>query len=146
MTFPRLPWFLLCFAIGLSGLIARADDRAAPDKDRIYEASEVERLPKPKSAINPLHPFDLYQQKIEGEVVVGCVVHADGSVSDMVAKPATIKNEAAIKAPLTKAEAGRQFEAAAMYALYKCKFRPGRIGKQDVNVRMEITIPFVLKR
>lgn len=100
------------------------------NRTRVYSLAEVDRAPQLMVMARLAYPPDLKQQGIAGDVVVECVVDFDGSVRDPVVISSTRK----------------EFELPALQAVSKWKFKPGRKGKEKVNVRQELTVKFGPKK
>lgn len=118
-----LALLLVAAAFGASGTIE--DNRT-----RVYALAEVDRVPQLMVTTRASYPPELKQQGVSGEVVVDCVIDFDGSVRDPVVKSSTRK----------------EFELPALQAVTKWKFKPGRKGKEKVNVRQELTVKFEAKK
>lgn len=83
----------------------------------IIDNSLLDRKPTPRAQIPPQYPFELRSAGIEGEVVVEFVVDTNGQVRN----------------PVVVRSTQREFEAAALQAIAKWTFRPGRKGGRIVN-------------
>lgn len=119
-------------AIGsLAPVAAVADSGAVPDpRTQVYALADVDRPPKLIVERRPKYPTALNAEGVAGEVAIECVVDLDGNVRD----------------PAVKSSTRTEFELPALQCVSKWKFRPGRKGKQDVNVRMELTVKFQPKK
>ena len=94
----------------------------------VYEVGELERAPVPRLQGRPQYPFEARRSGLAGEVVIDCLIDAEGDVSDVIVVSSSHK----------------VFEAAAVAAVLKWKFRPGRRGGQWVITRMQFPIVFQL--
>jgi len=82
--------------------------------------------PSPRFQAKPVYPFEMRRAGITGEVVVAFIVDHRGNVRDATA----IRSSQ------------RDFEAAAVQAVGKWTFRPGRKNGQAVNTRMQVPVVF----
>ena len=92
----------------------------------IFDLKNLDQQPAVKFQANPAYPYELKRQGVTGEVLVEFVVDHTGNVREARAVRST----------------NSQFEAAAVQAVMKWKFRPGRKGGRNVNVRMHQPITF----
>lgn len=92
----------------------------------IYNPSEVDRIPRPVHQASPVYPIELKRQGVDGMVVLLFVCNKKGVVKDIKVR----------SSPNVK------FEAAAVRALRKWKFRPGKLDGKSVDVRMLIPFQF----
>jgi len=83
----------------------------------IIDNSLLDRKPTPRAQIPPQYPFELRNAGIEGEVVVEFIVDTNGHVRN----------------PTIVRSTQREFEAAALQAIAKWTFRPGRKAGRIVN-------------
>ncbi len=83
----------------------------------IIDQTLLDRKPTPRAQIPPQYPFELRSAGIEGEVVVEFIVDTNGQVRN----------------PTVVRSTQREFEAAALQAIAKWTFRPGRKGGRVVN-------------
>ncbi|MBI5766640.1 MAG: TonB family protein [Verrucomicrobia bacterium] len=107
--------------------VPSADDRmfrGAP----VYDIGQLDQTPVPKYQARPQYPFELRRQGITGEVLVDFIVDADGNVANAYARSSTRP----------------EFEAPAVQAVSKWRFRPGRKGGGDVHTHMQVPIAFTL--
>ena len=94
----------------------------------VFDLSKLDQQPVAKFQQRPQYPFEMRRAGIAGEVTVDFIVDAHGDV----------QNAYAIKS------SQREFEAAAVQAVNKWKFKPGRKGGRDVNTHMQVPIVFTL--
>jgi RNA polymerase sigma factor (sigma-70 family) len=95
---------------------------------QVYDISKLDQKPVARFQARPQYPFEMRRAGVSGEVVVDFVVDTNGDV----------QNAQAIRS------SQREFEAAAVQAVSKWKFKPGRIGERDVNTHMQVPIVFSL--
>jgi len=96
---------------------------------RVLDLSDLDRAPLARFQAAPEYPFEMKRGGMSGEVVVEFIVEANGSVRDAHAVRSS----------------QREFEAAAVQAVGKWKFRPGQKGGLNVATRMQVPIVFSLK-
>lgn len=94
----------------------------------IFDLKNLDQIPAAKFQAKPAYPFDMRRQGINGDVTIQFIVDSNGDVRD----PIVIKSS------------HREFEAPAIQAISKWKFRPGRKGGRAVNTRMQIPLVFSL--
>ncbi len=96
----------------------------------VYELGMVDSSPKLRRYIPPLYPPRARGKRIEGKVLVRCVVTADGRVKDGVVVSATPPG---------------YFEEAALAAIARWTFIPARYLGEKVPVYVDIPLSFTLK-
>ncbi len=94
----------------------------------VFDLSKLDQQPVAKFQARPQYPFEMRRAGIAGEVTVDFIVDSNGDV----------QNAYAIKS------SQREFEAAAVQAVTKWKFKPGRKGGRNVNTHMQVPIVFTL--
>ncbi len=94
----------------------------------VFDISKLDQIPQAKFRAKPVYPFDMRRAGISGEVVVEFICDTNGDVLNAFAVRSS----------------QREFEAAAVQAVSKWKFRPGRKGGRAVNTRMQQPISFTL--
>src|SRR5690606_28571315 len=92
----------------------------------LFNLADLDQPPTATLQSNPIYPFEMRRAGITGEVMVGFIVDARGDVREAYA----IRSSQ------------REFEAAAVQAVSKWKFRPGKKGGRNVNTRMQVPIVF----
>lgn len=92
----------------------------------LFDINNLDQVPQPKFRAQPVYPFEMKRSGISGEVTVGFIVNAAGDVQDAYAVKST----------------QREFEAPAIQAVMKWKFRPGKKGGRNVNTKMQVPIVF----
>jgi periplasmic protein TonB len=113
-----------------AGIITIPENRAT-DRFRgmeVFDISNLDQIPVPRFQARPQYPFEMRRAGIAGEVVVDFIVDTKGDV----------QNAYAIRS------SQREFEAAAVQAVSKWKFRAGRKGGRNVNTHMQVPIVFTL--
>lgn len=95
----------------------------------IFDPSKLDQQPVPKVRVQPQYPFEMRRAGITGEVLVEFIVDSNGDVRNAFAVRST----------------QREFETAAIQAVSKWKFRPGKKGGRAVNTRMQQPISFSLQ-
>ena len=93
----------------------------------VFDINTLDQKPTPRVQIQPQYPFEMRRAGIEGEVVVEFIVDTNGDVRN----------------PFIVRSTQREFEAAAIQAVSKWKFRPGKKGGRVVNTgRVQQLITF----
>jgi protein TonB len=92
---------------------------------KVFDLKDLDQAPVPRFKANPAYPFEMKRQGISAEVLVEFICDGNGDVRDA----RVIKSE------------NSAFDAAALDAINKWKFRPGKKGGRPVNARMQQ--PFV---
>lgn len=93
---------------------------------QIFDLSQLDQIPVAQSQMPPNYPYEMRRAGITGEVNVGFIVDLNGVVRDAYVINST----------------HREFEAPAVQAVSKWRFRPGRRGGKAVNTRMSVPIVF----
>lgn len=94
----------------------------------IFDLAALDQRPEARVRINPVYPFEMRRSGLKGDVVVGFIVDSNGDVRD----PYIIRSS----------NAG--FEEAAIQAVLKWKFKPGKKGGAAVNTRVAQPLTFSL--
>jgi protein TonB len=92
----------------------------------VFDLSNLDQAPVVKFQAKPVYPFELKRARVSGEVMVGFIVNTDGDVVEAYAVRSDV----------------REFEAPAIAAVAKWKFKPGRKGNRAVNTKMQVPIGF----
>jgi len=95
---------------------------------KVFDISMLDQTPVPKFQARPQYPFEMRRAGMAGEVVVDFIVDTNGDVQNAYALRSS----------------QREFEAAAVQAVSKWKFKPGRKGGRDVPTHMQVPIVFTL--
>jgi protein TonB len=94
----------------------------------IFDIKNLDQQPVVRARVPPQYPFEMRRAGITGEVLVEFIVDSNGDVRNAFAVRST----------------QREFETAAVQAVSKWKFRPGKKGGRSVNTRMQQPISFSL--
>jgi periplasmic protein TonB len=94
----------------------------------VFDISKLDQAPVAKFQARPQFPFEMRRAGISGEVLVDFIVDTNGEVRNAFAVHSS----------------QREFEAAAVQAVSKWKFRPGRKGGHAVFTHMQVPIVFTL--
>jgi len=94
----------------------------------VFDISKLDQQPQARFQARPQYPFEMRRAGIAGEVVVDFIVDSNGDVQNAYAISSS----------------QREFEAAAVQAVMKWKFRAGRKGGRNVNTHMQVPIVFTL--
>ena len=95
---------------------------------QVFDISKLDQTPVPKYQARPQYPFEMRRAGIAGEVLVDFLVDTAGDVQNAYAAKSS----------------QREFEQAAVQAVSKWKFKPGRKGGRDVVTHMQVPIVFTL--
>jgi len=95
---------------------------------KVFDISMLDQIPVARFQARPQYPFEMRRAGIAGEVVVDFIVDTNGDV----------QNAYSIRS------SQREFEAAAVQAVSKWKFKPGRKSGRDVPTHMQVPIVFTL--
>jgi protein TonB len=95
---------------------------------QIFDISQLDQIPQATVQGRPLYPFEMRRAGITGTVTVEFIVQKNGIVRDAFALKST----------------QREFEAEAVKAVMKWRFKPGKRGGADVDTRMRVDIVFSL--
>jgi RNA polymerase sigma factor (sigma-70 family) len=98
------------------------------ERTAAFDISMLDQQPAPRLQARPQYPFEMRRAGISGEVVVDFVVNTAGDVVDATAVRSS----------------RREFEEAAVQAVSKWKFKPGRKGGQDVATHLQVPLVFTL--
>lgn len=113
---------------GQMAIPAVSTAKAASGMKDLFDLANLDQVPQPRYQAQPQYPFEMRRAGITGEVVVGFIVDSEGKAVEVYAVRST----------------QREFEAAAIQAVGKWTFRPGRKGGRAVNTRMQVPIVFSL--
>ena len=92
----------------------------------LFDLKNLDQIPQARFQSNPVYPFEMRRAGIEGNVLVGFIVDSKGNVREAY--------------PIRSTH--REFESAAVQAVSKWRFRPGKKGGRAVNTKMQIPIVF----
>jgi protein TonB len=94
----------------------------------VFDISKLDQQPVAKFQARPQFPFEMRRAGISGSVLVDFIVDTNGEVRNAFAAHSS----------------QREFEAAAVQAVTKWKFRPGRKNGHAVFTHMQVPIVFTL--
>jgi protein TonB len=94
----------------------------------VFDISKLDQQPVAKFQARPQFPFEMRRAGISGEVLVDFIVDTNGDVRNAFSAHSS----------------QREFEAAAVQAVSKWKFRPGRKNGHAVFTHMQVPIVFTL--
>jgi protein TonB len=94
----------------------------------VFDISKLDQQPVAKFQARPQFPFEMRRAGISGEVIVDFIVDTNGDVRNAFSAHSS----------------QREFEAAAVQAVSKWKFRPGRKNGHAVFTHMQVPIVFTL--
>lgn len=95
---------------------------------KVFDPSMLDQQPVPKLQGRPQYPFEMRRAGIAGEVTVDFIVDQNGDV----------QNSYALKS------SQHEFEAEAVKAVSRWKFKPGRKSGRNVPTHMQVPIVFTL--
>jgi protein TonB len=95
---------------------------------KVFDVSMLDQTPVARFQAQPQYPFEMRRANLSGEVLVDFIVDTNGDVQNASVVHST----------------KREFEAAAVAAVLKWKFKPGRKGGKDVPTHMQVPIAFTL--
>jgi periplasmic protein TonB len=95
---------------------------------KVFDISQLDQSPVPQFRQSPVYPFEMRRAGVTGEVTVDFIVDSDGNVQNAYALKST----------------QREFESAAVTAVSKWKFKPGRKSGRAVPTHMQVPIVFNL--
>ncbi len=96
--------------------------------DTVYDVGDLAVRPIAVSRTAPTYPFALRRHGVQGEAVIEFIVTTKGNVVDAHVLRATEP----------------EFGGAALAAVERWRFRPGKVEGRPVNVRMQVPIVFAL--
>lgn len=94
----------------------------------VFDISKLDQVPVPILQTRPQYPFEMRRDGISGQVVVDFIVDTTGTVRNAYAASSS----------------QHEFEASAVEAVSKWRFRPGKKGGRTVNTHMQVPIVFTL--
>ncbi len=94
----------------------------------IFDISKLDQQPVARFQARPQYPFEMRRAGISGDVLVDFIVDTNGDV----------RNAFSVRS------SQREFEAAAVQAVSKWKFKPGRKNGHNVYTHMQVPIVFTL--
>jgi protein TonB len=95
---------------------------------QIFDVNKLDQIPIPIVQGRPQYPFEMRRAGISGTVTVDFIVDTAGNVRN----------------PYPSSSSQREFESAAVQAVAKWRFRPGKKSGKAVNTHMLVPIVFTL--
>lgn len=92
----------------------------------LFDLANLDQVPQARFQAKPVYPFEMRRAGITGQVIVGFIVDSNGNVREAYSVRSS----------------HREFEQAAIQAVSKWRFRPGKKGGRAVNTRMQVPIVF----
>ncbi len=92
----------------------------------LFDLAALDQKPVPRFIAKPTYPYEMRRARINGEVVIGLIVDAEGNVIN----------------PYIISSTNPAFEAEALRAILRWKFRPGKKGGVSVSTR-NVQVPLV---
>ena len=92
----------------------------------LFDLASLDQPPVVRVAVKPVYPYEMSRAGINGQVVVGFIVDAEGNVKD----------------PYVISSTRREFEAESLRAISRYKFKPGRKNGANVSTR-NVSLPFI---
>ena len=96
--------------------------------NNLFNLDQLDQIPVARLQAPPNYPYEMKRSGITGTVLVGFICDSDGNVRDAYVISST----------------HREFDAAAVQAVSKWKFKAGRRGGKAVNTRMSVPLEFTL--
>lgn len=121
----ELPVDKIPIAVGVPG---GEGDRPVFDGDKIFRSGDLDNTPRARVTASPTYPFEARHNGLVGEVVVEFTVDEMGNVH----------------APTVARSSNRVFDEAALRAVARWKFEPGKRDGRAVRFRMALPIVFTL--
>jgi len=94
----------------------------------VFDINKLDQQPVARVQGRPQYPFEMRRAGIAGEVLVDFIVDVNGDVQNAYSAKSS----------------QREFEQAAVQAVSKWKFKPGKKGGRAVNTHMQVPIVFTL--
>lgn len=96
----------------------------------LFDVKNLDQAPVPRATVPPDYPYEMRRQAVAGTVDLEYIIDAEGSVV----------------AVAVLGSSHPEFEPAAVSAVRKWKYRPGRKGGRAVNTRVQQTLRFNLEK
>lgn len=130
-TMPALPQIrVACSHTSVIPADVQPAGRLHDKSGRVIDRQLLDRNPRALSQIAPVYPFELRKEGIEGTVEVEFVVDMEGRVHS----PVVLRTD------------HPGFVEAALRAIVKWRFEPGRCAGQVVRFRMSVPVVFKIER
>lgn len=94
----------------------------------LFNVGDLDQRPTLRVSVDPVYPYEMSRAGVTGNVTVEFIINTSGDVT---------------QAQVIRSS-HREFEASAVQAVLKWKFKPGKKGGRVVNVRASQTIEFNL--
>jgi protein TonB len=94
----------------------------------VFNPDMLDQQPVPTHQAKPVYPYEMRQKEVPGSVTVDFIVDPDGNV----------RNATAVKS------SSPEFEASAISAVSRWKFKPGRKAGHAVFTHMQVPINYTL--
>ncbi|OAM91415.1 TonB family protein [Termitidicoccus mucosus] len=92
----------------------------------LFDLAALDQKPVPRFIAKPTYPYEMRRARVNGEVVIGLIVDAEGNVIN----------------PYIISSTNPAFEAEALRAILRWKFRPGKKSGVSVSTR-NVQVPLV---
>jgi periplasmic protein TonB len=115
-------------SLKLSGAVSIPQGNLTAGFSKVFELKDLDTIPSPTLQVPPNYPADLKRKGVEGFVEVGFIVDENGMVQNAH----------------VLSSSQREFEQAAVLAVAKWKFKPGKKGGKNVRTNMSVPINFHL--
>lgn len=102
----------------------------APVRDLVFEATDLDQLPRALIRNEPIYPYKARQRRLEGRVRVRFLVGRDGTVGQIV---------------IEEADPPGVFEDAVRDAVARWRYEPGRIAGEPVATWVVLPVSFDLE-
>ncbi len=112
-----------------SRLLSTLDQRAKEEGEAVFSVADLDQMPRPVHQPAPEYPPDLKRKRVEGTVHVVFLVDPAGAVQN----------------PTVVQSVHPALDRAALQAVRRWRFDPGRRGGQPVAFRMKVPITFALR-
>lgn len=122
----RQLWCRVLVAMVSLGAVGNTDVVAARPGDDLKDLKDLTQHPVMVQQVTPVYPYDLRKDGIEGVATIAFIITKKGKV----------KNAYIVRADHP------DFGRAALSAVKKCRFTPGKIDGQAVNTQLQIPITF----
>ena len=119
---------LVVFRDAVAAVAPRPAVASGKGLGNIFDLAQLDNKPEARVRIKPVYPFEMRRSGLKGEVVVGFIVDSTGEVRD----------------PYIVRSSNPGFEEAALQAVLKWKFKPGKKGGVAVNTRVAQPLSFSL--
>ena len=112
-----------------AGPIGVPDGKPGIDGPGTITATHLDNAPRTRSQIEPVYPYQAKKDGLSGQVFVEFLVNEDGRVLN----PRVLRSTNVV------------FESAALHAVEKWRFEPGRKNGRVVSFRMAVPMEFTIR-